>query len=84
MKGPKMDTYKNLMVFVNGDDAGALMRSLMTVRAQRTANPAICTSISALQMPRRPNLETFKKWVGSWNLKRSLILPRMRQRRLRL
>ena len=28
MKGPRMDTYENLMIFVNGKDTGALMRRL--------------------------------------------------------
>ncbi|NNG46704.1 MAG: cytochrome C, partial [Deltaproteobacteria bacterium] len=28
MKGPRLDTYENLMVMVKGSDAGALMRRL--------------------------------------------------------
>ena len=28
-KGPRMDTYDDLMIFVNGKDTGALMRIIM-------------------------------------------------------
>lgn len=71
MKGPRMDTYKNLMVFVNGDDAGAIMRRLDDGKNTKDGKPGnMHQYLGATDAEKAKNLETFKKWVGSWNLKK--------------
>jgi hypothetical protein len=71
MKGPKMDTYKNLMVFVNGDDAGAVMRRLDDGKSTKDGKPGnMHQYLGGTDAEKAKNLETFKKWVGSWNLKK--------------
>ncbi len=39
MKGPRMDTYANLMVVVNGSDTGALMRRLDDGKSTKDGKP---------------------------------------------
>jgi mono/diheme cytochrome c family protein len=71
MKGPRYDTYENLMVVVKGSDAGALMRRLDDGKNTKDGKPGnMHTYLGSTDAERSTNLETFKKWVGSWTLKR--------------
>lgn len=71
MKGPRYDTYANLMVVVKGSDAGALMRRLDDGKNTKDGKPGnMYTYLGSTDAQRSANLETYKKWVGSWSLKR--------------
>jgi hypothetical protein len=71
MKGPRYDSYANLMVVVKGSDAGALMRRLDDGKNTKDGKPGnMHAYLGSTDAERSANLETFKKWVGSWSLKR--------------
>jgi len=71
MKGPRADTYGNLMVMVKGSDAGALMRRLDDGKNTKDGKPGnMHAYLGSTDAERSANLETFKKWVGNWTLKR--------------
>ncbi len=71
MKGPRLDTYENLMVLVKGSDAGALMRRLDDGKNTKDGKPGnMYTRLGKTDAERAANLEIFKKWVGNWTLKR--------------
>jgi mono/diheme cytochrome c family protein len=70
-KGPRADTYGNLMVMVKGSDAGALMRRLDDGKNTKDGKPGnMHAYLGGTEAERSANLETFKKWVGNWSLKR--------------
>ena len=70
-KGPRMDTYQNLMVFVNGKDTGAFMRRLDDGKNTKDSKPGnMYTWLGKTDEERTKNLEMIKKWVGGWTLKR--------------
>lgn len=70
-KGPRMDTYENLMVFVNGKDAGALMRRLDDGKNTKDGKPGnMFTYLGKTDPERVTNLELIKKWISGWTLKR--------------
>jgi hypothetical protein len=59
------------MVVVKGSDAGALMRRLDDGKNTKDGKPGnMYTYLGSADAQRSANLETFKKWVGSWSLKR--------------
>jgi hypothetical protein len=59
------------MVVVKGSDAGALMRRLDDGKNTKDGKPGnMYTYLGSTDAQRSANLETFKKWVGSWSLKR--------------
>ena len=70
-KVPRMDTYENLMIFVNGKDTGALMRRLDDGKNTKDGKPGnMYINLGGPDLERAKNLETIKKWVGGWTLKR--------------
>ena len=70
-KGPRMDTYENLMIFVNGKDTGALMRRLDDGKNTKDGKPGNMYGwLGKTDEERTKNLEIIKKWVGGWTLKR--------------
>jgi len=72
LKGPRMDTYDHLMVVVNGEDAGALMRRLDDGKNTKDGKPGnMYMRLGSTDAERAENLEIFKKWIGNWTLKRS-------------
>ncbi len=76
-KGPRIDTYANLMVLVKGSDAGALMRRLDDGKNTKDGKPGNMHGyLGTTDAERSANLETFKKWVGSWTLKRKKELSK--------
>lgn len=71
MKGPRMETYQNLMIFVNGEDAGAVMRRLDDGKNTKDGKPGnMYQFLGNTDNERAKNFEVFKKWVGNWTLKK--------------
>jgi len=71
MKGPRMDTYSNLMIFVNGSDTGALMRRLDDGKNTKDGKPGnMYNRLGGTEDERVANLKVIKDWVGGWTLKR--------------
>lgn len=80
-KGPRMDSYANLIVFVSGSDAGALMRRLDDGKNTKDGKPGNMHAwLGGTDGERAQTLELFKKWVGSWNLKRRKELTEAERR----
>lgn len=76
-KGPRFDTYANLIVVVKGSDAGALMRRLDDGKNTKDGKPGnMHAYLGSTDAERSANLETFKKWVGNWTLKRKKELSK--------
>lgn len=72
LKGPRMDTYESLVVFVNGKDAGALMRRLDDGANTKDTKPGnMYVNLGDTDAERAERLKLFKAWVGSWSFKRS-------------
>jgi len=72
LKGPRMTRYEELMVFVNGDDAGALMRRLDDGQNTKDGKPGnMYANLGNTETERAAALAMFKQWTGSWILKRS-------------
>ena len=72
MKGPRMDTYSNLMIFVNGSDTGALMRRLDDGKSNKDGKPGnMYNNLGGTEQERSANLTVIKDWVGGWTLKRN-------------
>ncbi|MBK6744764.1 MAG: cytochrome C [Hydrogenophilales bacterium] len=70
--GPRMDTYENLMVMVNGSDTGAIMRRLDDGANTKDGKPGnMYQRLGKDDAERAANLALFKSWMGSWNLKRA-------------
>ncbi|MBU2591364.1 MAG: cytochrome C [Nitrospinae bacterium] len=71
MKGPRMDTYENLMIFVDGKDAGALMRRLDDGKNTKDGKPGnMHQRLGKTDSERAAMLKIIKKWVGGWTLKK--------------
>ena len=71
MKGPRMDNYKDLVVLVNGSDAGAIMRRLDDGKSAKDGKPGnMYAFLGKNDAERAQRLDTMKKWVGNWTLKR--------------
>ncbi|MGF1547010.1 MAG: hypothetical protein ACFCUG_06765 [Thiotrichales bacterium] len=69
--GPRMDSYEHLVGFVNGDDAGAIMRRLDDGKHTADGKPGnMYENLGATAAERQHNLALFKAWVGAWNLKK--------------
>lgn len=72
MKGPRADTYANLMVMVNGSDTGALMRRLDDGKSTKDGKPGnMYNYIGGTEVEKAANLKVIKAWVGGWSLKRA-------------
>ncbi len=70
--GPRMDTYENLMVMVNGSDTGAVMRRLDDGTNSKDAKPGnMYKHLAKDDEARAAALAQFKSWIGSWNLKKA-------------
>ena len=71
MKGPRTDSYANLMVLVNGSDTGALMRRLDDGKSNKDGKPGnMYRYLGETDEERATNLTVIKNWVGGWTLKR--------------
>jgi len=70
--GPRMDTYENLMVMVNGSDTGAIMRRLDDGANTKDNKPGnMHQHLGSNDAERAANLALFKSWIGGWTLKRA-------------
>jgi len=72
-KGPRMDSYESLIVFVNGSDAGALMRRLDDGKNTKDGKPGnMFRNLGSSESQRAANLALIKQWVGekAWILKK--------------
>ncbi len=70
--GPRMDTYENLMVMVNGSDTGAMMRRLDDGANTKDNKPGnMHQYLGSNDAERAANLALFKSWIGGWTLKRA-------------
>ena len=73
MKGPRMDTYADLLFFVGWPDSGALMRRLDDGSNTKDHKPGnMYQYLGNTDRERKKNLFKFKAWVGEdgWNLNR--------------
>ena len=73
MKGPRMDTYADLVFFVGWPDTGAIMRRLDDGKSVKGGKPGnMYQYLGANEEERQRNLNSFKEWVGrdAWILKR--------------
>lgn len=70
--GPRMDSYENLMVMVNGSDTGAIMRRLDDGANTKDGKPGnMYQRLGGDDAQRAANLALFKQWIGGWSLKRA-------------
>jgi len=75
MKGPRMDTYADLLFFVGWPDSGALMRRLddgNSPHAKGGKPGNMYQYLGSSDKERKKNFFQFKAWVGKggWNLNR--------------
>lgn len=73
VKGPRMDTYADLIFFVGWPDAGALMRRLDDGNGTSNGKPGnMYVNLGGTEEEREENLKLFKKWVGkdAWKFNR--------------
>lgn len=64
-KGPRMDSYADLIGFVGWPDAGALMRRLDDGKTASDRKPGnMYLNLGASEEERQKNLTLFKEWVG--------------------
>jgi hypothetical protein len=72
-KGPRMDTYADLVFFVGWPDTGALMRRLDDGKSAGGGKPGnMYQYLGGTEDERQKNLNLFKEWVGkdAWKLNR--------------
>jgi len=72
-KGPRMDTYADLIFYVGWPDTGALMRRLDDGKNVKDGKPGnMYLYLGQTDDERKKNLNIFKSWVGedAWTHKR--------------
>jgi hypothetical protein len=70
-KGPKMDSYTNLIYFIGWPDNGAMMRRLDDGKSTKDGKSGnMYQYLGSTDEERQKNLALFKDWVGNWNLKK--------------
>ncbi|MBI3041227.1 MAG: cytochrome C [Betaproteobacteria bacterium] len=72
-KGPRMDTYADLVSFVGWPDSGAIMRRLDDGKSASNGKPGnMYQNLGTTEEERQKNLKLFKEWVGkgAWKLNR--------------
>jgi len=73
LKGPRMDTYADLVFFVGWPDSGALMRRLDDGKNTSDRKPGnMYENLGKTEEERQKNLNLFKEWVGkdAWKMNR--------------
>jgi len=72
MKGPRMDSYADLIMFVGWPDTGAIMRRLDDGKNAGGKPGNMYQFLGSTDDERQKNLATFKAWVGAdgWVLNR--------------
>lgn len=72
-KGPRMDTYADLISFVGWPDTGAVMRRLDDGKSTGNGKPGnMYQYLGTTDEERQKHLNLFKEWVGkdAWKLNR--------------
>jgi hypothetical protein len=72
-KGPRMDSYADLLFFVAWPDTGAIMRRLDDGKNTKDGKPGnMYVNLGATEAERQSNLNLFKAWIGegAWVLKK--------------
>jgi hypothetical protein len=72
-RGPRMDTYADLIFFVGWPDTGAVMRRLDDGKNTKDGKPGnMYQYLGATEEERKKNFDLFKAWVGeeAWTHKR--------------
>jgi hypothetical protein len=72
MKGPRMDSYADMIFFIGWPDTGALMRRLDDGKSAGGKPGNMFPFLGTTDEERQKNLQTFKDWVGpeGWVLNR--------------
>jgi hypothetical protein len=74
MKGPRIDTYADLVMLVGWPDTGAIMRRLDDGKSEHAGGKPgnMYQYLGATEEERQKNLDAFKAWVGpdAWVLNR--------------
>ncbi len=73
MKGPRMDTYADMVFFVGWPETGAIMRRLDDGKNTGDGKPGnMYQNLGATEEERQKNLNLFKEWVGkdAWKFNR--------------
>ena len=73
MKGPRMDTYADMIFYVGWPDTGAIMRRLDDGKGASDGKPGnMYQYLGATDEERQKNLNLFKEWVGkdAWKFNR--------------
>lgn len=66
LKGPRMDTYADLITFVGWPETGALMRRLDDGKSTNDGKPGnMYQNLGSTEVERKKNLNLFKAWVGT-------------------
>ncbi len=69
--GMRMDTYSHLITYIGWPYTGALIRRLDDGTSRTDKKPGnMYEHLGATEAERKTNLNIFKNWVGSWNVKR--------------
>lgn len=73
-KGPRMDTYADMIFYIGWPDTGAIMRRLDDGKSAAAGGKPgnMYAYLGANDEERQKNLNLFKEWVGkdAWNLNR--------------
>lgn len=70
-KGPKMDSYSDLIFFIGWPDTGAVMRRLDDGKNTKDGKPGnMYNSLGDSEEERQKNLGIFREWVGNWRLEK--------------
>ena len=65
LKGPRMDTYADLVFFIGWPDTGAIQRRLDDGKGTSNGKPGnMYNYLGATEEERQKNLDLFKEWVG--------------------
>jgi hypothetical protein len=72
MKGPRMDSYADMIMLVGWPDTGAVMRRLDDGKSAGGKPGNMYQYLGTTDEERQTNLQTFKAWVGpeGWALNR--------------
>ena len=72
LKGPRMDTYADLIFYVGWPDTGAIMRRLDDGKNAGGKPGNMYQYLGSADEERQKNLNLFKEWVGkdAWKLNR--------------
>jgi len=83
--GMRMDTYSHLITYVGWPYTGAMMRRLDDGSGKTDKKAGnMYEYLGATEVERKANLEIFKGWVGTWNLKRGKDVTREEMNSLKI